>query len=463
MNVEIKKMSNGLWAACDNMKNVQSVSFKILVKVGSRNEKIGENIEISETTNKKNISNTGMAHFMEHLAFKGTKIYDKKQIVTTLDQLGGAYNAYTSKEYTAYTCRVPRIYFEEAFEIFADIIQNSIFDENEISIERDVILQEMAMINDDPSDIIFDRLYEISYGGNQIFGKQIIGSVSDLLKFERKDFLDFAKSYYHNSNIIIGAAGNLDFEGLEKLCEKFFSKGDIFSKQNERLYSESCAKEIILKKEDFEKPVFTGGNFFEERDIEQAHVLFGFDGFEKKHKDYFASQIAISVLGGGMSSRLFQRIREELGLVYSVSSWSTGYFDTGLAGIYGACSPEKVNLFIEECHKEVRKLVDDLKEDELESMKKQIRCGVLMQTDGTGSRVNHMISSLFHFDEYISGEYLIERINEVRLDDVKRVLFQIFFENKLKKSFAIITSKNHQKVAKNRVMSAEEFDKLWIF
>jgi predicted Zn-dependent peptidase len=443
MNVEIKKLANGLWVACDNMKNVQSVSFKILVKVGSRNEKIGKN--------------TGMSHFMEHMAFKGTKTFTKKQIATSLDRLGGSYNAYTSKEYTAYTCRVPRIYFEEAFAIFADIVRNSVFSENEILIERDVILQEMAMVNDDPSDIIFDRLYEISYGDDQIFGKQILGNVSELLKFERKDFLDFAKSYYHNENIIIGATGNLDFEDLEKLCEKFFYNS------GEKIYSESGAEEIILKKENFEKPIFTGGNFFEKRAIEQAHVLFGFEGFEKKHKDYFASQIAISVLGGGMSSRLFQRIREELGLVYSVSSWAAGYFDTGLAGIYGACSPEKANLFIKECHQEVKKLIDDFSEEELESMKKQIRCGVLMQTDGTSSRVNHMVSSLFHFDKYISGEQLIEKINEVKLEKVKKVLFQIFFENKMKKSFAVITSEEDQKIEKNRVMSPEEFEKLWVF
>lgn len=441
MNVTIEKICGGLSVACDQMKNVQSVSFKILIGVGSRNERIGEN--------------TGMSHFMEHMAFKGTKKFNKKEIASSLDCLGGSYNAYTSKEYTAYTCRVPRIYFEEAFEIFADIIRNSVFDEEEISVERDVILQEKAMINDDPSDIIFDRLYEVSYDESEIFGKQIIGETSDILKFQREDFFDFAKSYYHNQNIIIGAGGNLDFSELEAVCKKFFG-------ENEEIYSESKKEKIILKKENLKKPIFIGGNFFETRDIEQSHILLGFEGPEKKDKDYFASQIAISVLGGGMSSRLFQRIREELGLVYSVSSWNTGYFDTGLTGIYGACSPEKANLFIKETYNEVKRLIHDFSIQELDLMKKQIRCGILMQTDGSGSRVNHMISSIFNFNKYISGEELIEKINLVSLEDVKRVLYNIFFE-KNKHSFCAITGQAYQNSQKTKLMSHEDFKNLWVF
>jgi len=440
MTIKVEKISNGTTICCDTMKHFQSVSLKILILVGSRDEKL-----IYDSINAE-FGNTGISHFMEHMAFKGTNKINKKSIAISLDRLGGSYNAYTSKEYTAFTCKVPRIYFEEAFAIFAEIIQNSTFDEDEIKTEREVILQEMAMTNDDPSDIIFDKLYEISYK-DDIFGQSILGSIKDLVNLKRSDFLDFARSYYHNNNIIIGAAGNISFEDLEALSLKFFNNSD-------NLYSESKKDQIIKDKSLLKKPIFHGGSFYEKRDIEQAHIVLGFEGFEKKHSKYFTSQVALSVLGGGMSSRLFQKIREDMGLVYSISAWNIGYFDTGISGIYAATSPEKIKIIIDEIHKQIIKLISDFSEEELESMKKQVRCGVLMQTDGTNSRINHMTSSIFHFDKYISGEELIDMIDVIKINDAKELLFDVFFKHN--KSLAIISNSDDQNIF-------DEFNKAWIF
>lgn len=396
MNIKFEKISNGLLIACDQMHNVNSVSLNITVNIGSRHEEKQE---------------YGISHFMEHMAFKGTNIYNKKQIASKLDQLGGSYNAYTAKEYTCYVCKVPSIYLEEAFSVLAEIINNSIFDPQEISLERDVILQEMAMINDDPSDIIFDKFYQICYP-DQSFGAPIIGTAENIIKFNREDFINFSQKYYHNQNIIIATAGNLKFEQLQDLCLQYFP-----AKTNN-------PNQKIIQKTNLSTPEFVGGDYREERDIEQAHIIIGLPGVSKNDPDYFKMQLAVNILGSGMSSRLFQHIRENLGLAYHVSACNNSYYDTGVFVLYGAVSPENANKFIIESLQEMVNMIQNITIQEIEENKKQIRCGLLMQTDATNSRVNHLISCLNTYGHYITNEELIEKIDQISIDDVRSILLQ---------------------------------------
>ena len=395
-DVNHRRINNGLTVCTDYMPNVDSVSLNISVRVGGRCETPEE---------------YGISHFIEHMAFKGTPNRDKKKIASELDALGGSYNAYTSKEYTSYVCKVPAIYFEEAFSILADIITNSDFSEEEIKPERDVICQEISMVNDDPSDIIFDKFYETCYAG-QSFGAQILGPVSNILKFTRDDFLTFVDKFYKNQNIYIATAGNISQETLEGLSEKYFPQ---------------CKGEFCHK---LDTPVFIGGEYREERDIEQVHVVIGLAGISKAHPDYFKMKIATTILGAGMSSRLFQEIRENLGLAYSVSASNVAYTDTGIFVIYGAVSPDKVNQFIEESINVVKKMIDSVTDEELERTKKQMLCGILMQSDATSSRVGHLISSILTYGRYVSNQELIEIIEKITINDIKNMIELIMTSKK---------------------------------
>jgi predicted Zn-dependent peptidase len=392
MNVIFEKLDNGVLAACDSMKNVESIALKIRVNVGGAYESVDE---------------SGMSHFVEHMAFKGTNKRDKHKVAIALDELGGNFNAYTSKEQTAYHCSVPKEYFSEAFDILADIVVDPLYLQEEINLERNVIIQEIGMYEDSPQDKISEEYYKICFK-NQAFGNSILGTVESVGKFNRDDFLHYMDRYYTNNNIIIGVAGDIDFDELKTLTNKYFDGRKIGEK--------ICA----------EKPIFTGGDYREERDLEQIQVLIGFPGVPKTlDMDFFKIEIAGSVLGGGMSSRLFQEIRENRGLAYSVSSWHSTYSNCGIFSIYGGVEPKKANEFITQSLIETKKMIDFVTEEELKRVKKQLRCSILMSSDSTGSRASHLISSIANYGRYIETKEILHKIDSVTLKDIKDAISMI--------------------------------------
>ena len=403
-------------AGCDSMKNVESVALKIMVKVGGMHE---------------NQDNFGLSHFVEHMAFKGTARRNKVQIAIALDELGGSFNAYTSKEHTCYLCRVPKKYFSEAFGILADIILNSTYDKSEIELEREVIRQEISMYEDSPEDKLSTEFYTTSFK-NQAFGASILGPIENINKFNRDDFTQYIDHYYTNDNIIVAAAGNISYKELSKLTEGHF------------------ANRKKINKSDFKKPEFTGGECYIEKDLEQIQILFGTPAIEKTHPDFYKMQIMSLILGGGMSSRLFQEIRENLGLAYSVSAHYGAYKSCGLFSIYGGVDPKNANLFIEKSIEEIKKCINDTTPEELERVKKQLRCAILMNTDGTSSRVSHLLSSLDVHGKYISNEEILQKIEETTLCKVKSMIKNCMSSHK--NTFACI-GKN----IKENVMSYEKF------
>jgi predicted Zn-dependent peptidase len=416
MSVIFNKLPCGILTGCDSMNNVESVALKIMIKVGGMHE---------------NPKNYGLSHFVEHMAFKGTKKRNKFKIASELDELGGSFNAYTGKEHTCYLCRVPKKYIEEAFDVLSDIILNSTFEESEIELEREVIHQEISMYEDSPEDKLSTEFYTTSFQ-NQSFGASILGPVKNILKFKRDDFIKYIDDYYTNDNTIIAAAGNTTFEELAELTEYYF--------KNRPKTTTST----------IQKPEFTGGKCYIKKDLEQTQILFGFPSMKKSDPNYYKVQIASLILGGGMSSRLFQEIRENLGLAYSVSTHYSAYKNCGLFSVYGGVDPKNANLFIKESIKEIKKCINNITKDELERVKKQLRCAILMSTDGTSSRASHLLSSLDVYGRYVSNEEILDHIEKTTIDDVKLMIRNALANDKA--TFSCI-GKNIEK----NVMNYNEF------
>lgn len=388
-SVRIEKLESGVTIATDYMPNVESVSLDIYVKVGGSDE---------------NISERGISHFVEHMVFKGTARRDKLKIATELDELGGHFNASTSKERTNYYGTTPSIYFKDMFDIFADIILNPSYDPEEIDRERGVIIQEIGMYEDDPQEKLSDQYYKTCFK-DQAFGDSILGPVENIKNFKREDFLNYISRFYYNNNIIICAAGNVQFEELKELTQKYFNK-------NPNQNTIKVTSEV---------PIFTTGECrINKPDLEQVQIIIGFPGVKKDpNLDFLQMDVAGSILGGGMSSRLFQNIRETRGLAYSVSAWHHPYRKCGIFSIYGGVEPAKSNLFIEESIREMKKMRDCIEEKELERIKKQLECSILISTDGTRARVTHLSSSLANYGRFISPKELLNKIKCITLSDIK--------------------------------------------
>ena len=425
MSVSFEKCSNQVLVATDRMQNVKSVSLKIRVGVGG----------CYETSDQR-----GISHFIEHMAFKGTTTKSKMDIASKLDELGGHFNAYTSKESTAYHCTVPSEYVEEAFDILADIILNPTYDEAEIELERGVIIQEIGMYEDDPQDKLSEEYYKTCFK-DQAFGDSILGPIENIKKFHKQNFLDYIARFYHNDNMIVGAAGDIEFSKLKALTEKYFN-------------NESSKAPTAEQNGHCTIPRFTPGECrINKPDLEQVQILLGFPGVPKDTEmNHLKHEIAASILGGGMSSKLFQEIRENRGLAYSVSSWHSSYGACGMFSIYGGVQPEKSNEFITESINEMKKMIDYVTTQDLERVKKQLRCSIIVGNDGTKSRTNQLIYSLSTYKKYVHMDEILAKINSINLNDIREVI-----SSTLNSRNSVISSIG--KLDKN-VMSKNEFDTL---
>jgi predicted Zn-dependent peptidase len=381
---EIFKFKNGLRVGIDPMKDVETVSIGVFVHTGSRNE----NIEIN-----------GISHFLEHMAFKGTKTRSAKQIAEEFEGIGGYINAYTSREKTVYYVKVLKEYAEFAIEFLADILQNSTFDVAEIKKESGVILQELAMTLDTPDDIVFDYFQETAYP-NQAIGNSIIGNKKNIKKFNRQHFIDYINSQYNYGNMAIVASGNIKLENLIKWVEKYFT---------------SLSKNKIV---DFEKAKYHGGYFKKDKKLEQVNYLLGFKGISYQDKNYYKAQILSMILGGGMSSRLFQELREKKGLAYSVYSFNNCFADSGIFGIYCGTTPDKCQKMIDLVAVEIKKICQQVSVQEIERVKTQFKAGLKMAKESTSSRMQRLGSDILIHDKVISDDEIIEKFQDLTQEDI---------------------------------------------
>jgi predicted Zn-dependent peptidase len=377
-----------LRVATDTIQTVDTVSLGIWVDVGTRHEAAAIN---------------GAAHFLEHMAFKGTERRSARAIAEEIEAVGGHLNAYTSRESTAYYAKVLKEDLPLALDILSDILQNSTFDPEELERERAVILQEIGQANDTPDDIIFDHFQECAYP-EQAMGRPVLGRPEIIRELRRDAVVAYLRDHYGARRMVLAAAGNLEHEQLVDLAD--------------RLLSELPAERAVST----EPAHYTGGDRREDRDLEQLHLVLGFPGVTLGDPDYYAASVLSTAFGGGMSSRLFQEIREKRGLVYAIHSFVHGYRDGGLFGIYAGTGEDEAAELAPALCEEAMKLQDGLTAIELSRAKAQMKAGLLMSLESTSARCEQLAQHLLIYGTPFDPPEVVRRIEGVDDAAIRRVV-----------------------------------------
>ena len=379
MSVRLHTLPNGLRVVTENMPGLKSAAIGIWVMAGARHERTDQN---------------GIAHFLEHMAFKGTKRRSALRIAEEIEDVGGHINAWTSREMTAYYARVLAEDVPLALDVIADIVLNSTFDAQEIETERGVILQEIGQVQDTPDDVIFDWLQEASYPG-QPLGRSILGPGERVAAFTRDDLVAFVAEHYSPGRMILAAAGAVDHERIVADAE--------------RLFGALPARPAAAT----EAGRFMGGEARREHGLEQAHLALAFEAPGQRDDAIYASRIFSMVLGGGMSSRLFQEAREKRGLCYSVFAQAGAFDDTGMMTLYAGTSGDDVAALARLCIDEIRRAGDDISETEVARARAQLRAGMLMGLESPAARCERLARLLSIWGRVPTPEEIVGRIDAV--------------------------------------------------
>ena len=386
------RLPSGLLVVTERMDRVETVSFGAYVASGTRDEAAAEN---------------GVSHFLEHMAFKGTTHRTAAGIAEEIENVGGQINAYTAREQTAYYVKLLHEDLPLGVDIIGDILSHSVFAPDEIERERGVILQEIGQANDTPDDIIFDHFQETAYPG-QPMGRPTLGTEALIRSMPREAIAGYMTRHYAAGNLVVAAAGRLEHESVVRLVERHF--GDLPS----MMPAAAAAG------------TYEGGEFREERDLDQVHVVLGFPSVSYADPDYFAVLLLSTLLGGGMSSRLFQEIREKRGLVYSIYSFNAPFVDGGLFGIYAGTGPDEAAELVPVTLGELLAVQRHISREELDRARAQVKAGLLMSLESTGARCEQLARQMQVFGRTIPTEETVARINAVGLDDVRRVATRLF-------------------------------------
>ncbi len=397
--VEVIKLDNGITVVMEKMPSVRSVSFGIFVKNGSRNE-----------NNKTN----GISHFIEHLMFKGTKNRSAKQIADDMDSVGGQINAYTTKEYTCYYTKTLDTHFDMALDVLADMYFNSLFSDEDISKERNVIIEEINMYEDAPEEVGYDILQGAIWKGNSL-SFPILGTEKSISGFDNVSIKNYYREHYRTDNTVLSVAGNFEKDKIIDEIKKYFGK------------FESLDKETILKNSVYEKPSYFKSDVKKEKDIEQLHLTMCFPGVKVGSDESYALAAVNTIFGGGMSSRLFQRIREERGLVYTVYSFSSNFSDSGIFGIYAALSPNHFNQVYELILNEISELKKEkITKEQLAKTKEQLKSNFILSLENSSSRSSNIGRSMLLLNKINEVDDIIEKVNGVSLENVENIIEKIF-------------------------------------
>ena len=386
---------NGLIIATDKISDVETVAVEILVKSGSRNE-------IKE--------NNGISHFLEHMAFKGTPSRSAKDIAEEFDMIGGHFNAYTSRAETVYHAKVLKQDLKKAVDILSDIFLNSNFEEKELEKEREVILQELYMTRDTPDDIVFDHFQETALP-DQPLGRPILGTEEFIKSLTRESLFHYFKNQYSTKNTIISAAGNFDT--------------NIFTDLIDEKFKDFRNKEVIK----YKPGKYTGGELHVQKDLEQSQFLFGFEGISYLDEAFYDMQILSIILGGGMSSRLFQEIREKRGLVYTISSFSSSYSDCGIFGIYSALDSNNINLLIDLIIEQLHLITEKIDDREFNKAKAQVKASLFMSMESSIARAKRLGGNFAMFGRYISNDEILKKIDKTSIQSLKNIAKRIIRSN----------------------------------
>lgn len=398
--IEQIKLENGVSIVMEKMDSVRSVAFGIFVKNGSVNE--------NESTN-------GISHFIEHMMFKGTEKRTAKDIAEEMDLIGGQLNAYTSKEYTCYYSRVLDTHLYKAIDILCDMIFNSKFEQNEIDKEAKVILEEISMYEDSPEDLIFTELQK-NIWKNTPLGKSILGSPENIKRFKTEDFKKFLDKTYIAENMVIVVAGSFEKEKFLEKINSYFYK----------------LKKINVIKSEISNKIYIPSKIKIEKDIEQLHLCIGFDGIGLKSKYNYAMSILNVIFGGGMSSILFQKVREQYGLVYSIYSYNSGYIDNGVFNIYAALNPNEYKKMLEIIKKEINILKKEkLSIEQINKTKEQLKSNYIMGLENTSNRMSSLGRSKLLLDKIKTPDEIIKEVDIISKEDIDYLIDKVFDIDKI--------------------------------
>ncbi len=392
MAVRTTTLENGLRVVTDPMDTVESVSLGVWVGVGTRYE----NPEVN-----------GVSHLLEHMAFKGTHRRSALAIAEEIEAVGGHINAYTTRESTAYYVRVLKEDVSLGVDLIADILQNSVMEPEELERERGVILQEIHQANDTPDDVVFDNFQAAAFPG-QPLGRQVLGDAGIIAAMQRQTVIDYMKEHYSAGTMVLAAAGNIDHDRFVALAR------DAFGELPE---GREAARDAAR---------YTGGASVEEKDLEQAHLLLGFEGVGYRDPDFYAAAVLSTLFGGGMSSRLFQEIREKRGLVYSIYSFVPSYSDCGLFGIYAGTGGEETAELVPLVCDEIKKMTDAVGEAELTRARAQIKASILMALESSSSRCEQAARQMMVFGRPLPTDEIVAHIEAVDADAILRTARRIF-------------------------------------
>ncbi len=385
MTLRLTTLPNGFRIVTEHMPGLKSASVGIWITAGGRHERPEQN---------------GIAHFLEHMAFKGTKTRNALQIAEAIEDVGGYINAYTSREMTAYYARVLQDDVALALDVISDIVLNPVFDPKEIEVERHVILQEIGQALDTPDDVIFDWLQEASYP-DQPFGRTILGPAERVGSFRRDDLRRFVYEHYGPGQMILSAAGGVDHDRIVAQATAIFGG----------LAPVGTAP--------VQPAAFRGGERREVKDLEQVHFALAFEGPACRAPQMFAAQVYATALGGGMSSRLFQKIREERGLCYSIFAQSSAYDDTGQITLYAGTSEAEIAALTRLTVEELKRAADDMTEAEVARARAQLKAGLLMGLESPSSRAERAARLLAIWGRVPDLDETVAQIDAVALPDVR--------------------------------------------
>lgn len=390
-----KKFDNGLRLVVNKIEGLYSVSCGIMVKTGSINETEQEN---------------GISHFIEHVMFKGTKKRSAFEISDRIDSVGSQINAYTSKELTCYYTKSTKERLGDTMEVLSDIFFDSVFEKEELEKEKGVVLEEINMCEDTHEEICFDLLAK-SYYGEEGLGRTILGSAKNVKRFKKEEILAYMDKYYTSDNVVVSVAGNVDVDTTVKLVEEYFASRFIRTKSAEQKTFEIPAPKSLYRS----------------KKIEQTHIGFAMKGLKMDDEKNDALSIANAVLGGGMSSRLFQKIREELGLCYSVYSYPSSYKFDGVIEIYAGVNTAQRDFAVDAIVDEIRRLKKDgITESEFIRAKEQLKSSTMFARESTSSQMLIHGKYLIYLDKEFDYDERIEKFNKISIDDVHQIIEEYF-------------------------------------
>ena len=387
MTVQVTTLASGLRVASDSMEGFETTSVGVWVDAGARYESLEVN---------------GVSHMLEHMAFKGTDRRTARGIAEEIEAVGGHLNAYTSREQTAYFARVLADDLPLAVDLLGDILLHSTFDEEELARERAVVIQEIGQANDTPDDQVFDFLQEVAFPG-QPMGRTVLGTPERVASFSRDHLMDYMGHHYRAPRMVVGAAGGVDHDRLVELAGNAFADLGTVDESHR------------------DASIYGGGEHRQEHDLEQVHLTMAFPSVSFDHPDFYAVQVLSTVLGGGMSSRLFQEVREKRGLAYSVFSFAQSYSDTGVFGIYAGTGEREVAELAAVVSEQMNLAAKEITEEETARARAQHKAGVLMGLESSSGRCEQLARQLLIFGRPIPPSELIAKVDAVDAASIRRV------------------------------------------